>query len=209
MKPLNVARSRDPGERESHGSSGIVDFVRVRAARLARDVRAVLVSFAGYGASEADEDSQEQGTDAEVVTPLGFVSRPKPSDNTRSTLEAVVIRDGDDSVIIALVDKSLAKLTDSTLAPGEVAIHGACADNIATSVRISANGDVTITTKSGSKVVVNGGSAPVAHEGSATTGHQHVLTGTAGPFAIAGTAQTATDTVAVGAGSSDVLVRNT
>lgn len=55
-------------------------------------------------------------------------------------------------------------------------------------------------------IILKGGSTPVAKEGSATTGHQHVLTGTAGPYPIVGTAVTTTDTIAVAAGSANIKV---
>jgi hypothetical protein len=57
-----------------------------------------------------------------------------------------------------------------------------------------------------SDAAFDGGSTPVAKEGSGTTGHVHVLAGTAGPFALAGTAVFITDTIAAGAGSQNVKV---
>jgi hypothetical protein len=56
------------------------------------------------------------------------------------------------------------------------------------------------------KVLLKEGATPVAKEGSATTGHQHTLTGTAGPYPISGSAVMTTDTIAAGAGSPNVKV---
>lgn len=55
-------------------------------------------------------------------------------------------------------------------------------------------------------IKLNGGAIPVAKEGSSTTGHQHTLSGTAGPYALSGTAVLQTDSVASGAGSPTVKV---
>lgn len=62
--------------------------------------------------------------------------------------------------------------------------------------------------------IFNGGSTPVAKEGSVTAGHFHKIVGTAGPFAISPASVTVspamqpltTDTIAVGAGSQNVKV---
>ncbi len=58
----------------------------------------------------------------------------------------------------------------------------------------------------GTTIKLNGGNTPVAKEGSVTTGHVHVLSGTAGPFPVIGTALVTTDTIAVRAGSQTVKV---
>jgi hypothetical protein len=58
----------------------------------------------------------------------------------------------------------------------------------------------------GTVIKLNDGGTPVAKEGSITTGHQHTLTGTAGPYPISGIAVTQTDTIATGAGSPTVKV---
>jgi hypothetical protein len=56
--------------------------------------------------------------------------------------------------------------------------------------------------------LAGGGTAgtPVAKEGSATQGHVHIISGTAGPFPLSATAATATDSIATGAGSASVKV---
>jgi hypothetical protein len=58
----------------------------------------------------------------------------------------------------------------------------------------------------GGTVLLKDGGTPVAKEGSATTGHQHTLAGTAGPYPLSGTAVLTTDSIATGAGSPNVKV---
>jgi hypothetical protein len=65
---------------------------------------------------------------------------------------------------------------------------------------------VTELVLNGTIIKLNGGSVPVAKEGSVTTGHVHVLAGSAGPFPLTGTALVTTDSIAVGAGSPTVKV---
>lgn len=71
-------------------------------------------------------------------------------------------------------------------------------------------GSVTKLEVDASSIVFNGGSTPVAKEGSATTGHVHSVVGTAGPYPIIlttpGVTGSATDTIATGAGSSSIKV---
>lgn len=103
-----------------------------------------------------------------------------------------------DHGVAICVDDRRYRLT--SLESGEVALY----DHTGSSVVLKANGDIEIT--AGANVLINGGSTPVAKEGSATTGHQHTLTGTAGPYPLAGTAITTTDTIATAAGSATVKV---
>jgi len=208
VRPAKRASARDIGEREPAGGSGIVDFVRVRAVTLATKVRSLLVSFVAYDSNDAPDDG-EQVAQAEFTQQLGFAARPQAQDSNTSKVEAVVMRDGDDAIVLLVIDKSLPVLTESDLASGETMMHGSAPSNINARVRITKNGDVTIDTNSSRAVIVNGGNKPVAHEGSSTTGHTHTITGTAGPYALSATASNATDSIAVGQGSNDVKVRDT
>lgn len=73
-----------------------------------------------------------------------------------------------------------------------------------------ASGTVEVT--SDGDVILNGGTSPVAHEGSGTTGHAHSYALTAGPYAVTGTVgnvatgNTDMDTIATGQGSQTVKV---
>lgn len=138
--------------------------------------------------------SGETRGDVERVQNYGFTSVPLEG------AEAVVLFVGGrrDHGLAVAVDDRRHRLTG--LEPGEVAIY----NDQGSSVVLKANGDIEVS--AAGNVVVNGGSTPVAKEGSATTGHTHTLTGTAGPFPIVGTAILATDSIATGAGSSTVKV---
>lgn len=57
-----------------------------------------------------------------------------------------------------------------------------------------------------SLIKLQGGSTPVAKEGSSTTGHTHTITGTAGPYPIVATIAVNTDSIATGQGSANVKV---
>ena len=81
-----------------------------------------------------------------------------------------------------------------------------------TVVELTKDGVVTIDAGSnnvnikGGNVILKEGSTPVAREGSRTAGHQHSLTGSAGPYPLSGTAVTNTDAIGPGEGSANVKV---
>ncbi len=190
----------------------MVEFFHVLGTTLGQRVRTLVAQVRGLGRDGSDALSvpganagaatvAEPGDDVEVVQPLGLTARPA---RTR-TLEAVVVRDGDEVVVLALVDKGLPTL--SGLEEGETRLHGAAAGNVAACVRIKVNGDIEITPAEGRNVVLAGGASPAAHEGSATTGHTHPAGAlVAGPYAVTGATASATDTIATGQGSARVLV---
>lgn len=99
-----------------------------------------------------------------------------------------------DFILVVKKDVNLRLVTSGT---GQVLIKGE------DKVIVDTTGNVEI---KGGNVIFKDGSTPVAKEGSSTTGHQHSLSGSAGPYAISGTAVTTTDTIATGAGSQNVKV---
>jgi phage baseplate assembly protein V len=136
----------------------------------------------------------ETRSEIERFQNLGFTSVPEEG------AEAVVLFVGgrrDHGYAVAVDDRRY-RLKD--LEPGEVAMYHKSGSKIV----MKANGDIEVTADA--NVKINGGSTPVAKEGSATTGHMHTLTGTAGPFPLAGTAITTTDSIATAAGSATVKV---
>jgi hypothetical protein len=138
-------------------SGAPIEFWRVRSSAWCRDVRALTLGLFGDGATGGDEDDQEPEENAEVVFPLGFMARPKPDESDdQDAHEAVVMRVGDEIVVLAMLNKSLATLSDEDFAAGETLVHGACTDNVTARLRIKANGDVVIYPKSGQKVYVGG-----------------------------------------------------
>lgn len=197
------------------------EFPAVTATNLSDDSRAVTAQVRILGAT-GDNDNAEGDDDCEIVFPQGFVSRPEITDTT----EAVMVRDGDESVLLAIIDKDGPGFDeDPELEEGETRVYSTkepesmvrlCADgsielrpkdgqaikilaNDAT-IEITAAGAINITPKSGQDVVLNGGTNRVARVGDATSGHSHTVTGNAGPYPISGgMAVTQTDSIAQGA----------
>jgi hypothetical protein len=157
---------------------GTLEFWRVVATSWASDVRTLVARMFGVGNTSAGEQEQESEEAAEVLQPLGVTARPDPSTNVTDTNEAVVIRDGDETHVLLLVNKGLPKLTDSDLMPGEVMLHGASVTNVSARVVIKKNGDAWLVAKGGQKVLLNtvtGGKKIAAH-GDSTAGHTHTAT---------------------------------
>ena len=63
------------------------------------------------------------------------------------------------------------------------------------------NGAINISAHGTGDVVVNAGTKKVAVVGDVTTGHTHAFALTAGPYPVAGTITSATDTISTAAGS--------
>jgi phage baseplate assembly protein V len=138
--------------------------------------------------------SDETREEIERFQNYGFTSNPK------ADAEAVVLFVGgrrDHGLAIAVDDR---RYRLKNLESGEVAVY----NDVGSKIVLHHNGDIEV--HAAGNVLINGGTTPVAKEGSSTTGHMHTLTGTAGPFPLAGTAITTTDTVATGAGSGTVKV---
>jgi hypothetical protein len=181
----------------------MLEFMRVTMLAAGARTRALLATLRGAGATGQDDDA-EPGDRAEVLFPFGLIARPQITD----TLEALVLR-GEEFVATLLNDKGAAALAP-TLEEKETRVYnleGAY-------VRLRADGSADLVTASGRAIRLGaaGGTAnkPVAHEGSGTTGHTHTAGGyTAGPYAVAGTSASASDTIAAGEGSARVLVPDT
>lgn len=127
----------------------------------------------------------------------GFTSVPQQG------AEGVVLFIGGDrahGVVVAVDDR---RYRLKGLQNGEVAVYTDQGDSI-----VLKRGGV-IEFNASSSIRLNGAATantPVAKEGSMTTGHTHVVTGTAGPFPVAANAVLMTDSIAVGAGSQTVKV---
>lgn len=181
----------------------MLEFMRVTATRVGERVRVLLADLRGLGAT-GDDTNAEPGPLTEVVQPLGLLARPTITD----TLEAVVARDGDELVAFGFVDKGDAALSPTPEA-GETRLY-----NLAGAyLRCRADGSMDLVTASGDAIRLGaaGGTAnkPVAHEGSQTAGHTHTFALTAGPYTVTGTINSATDSIAAGQGSANVLVPDT
>ena len=173
-----------------------MQFPKVTLATVDTVKRVVTLQLRGFGQTGDDEDAAP--TDgAELVQPLGLFANPVLSAET----EAVTLGLGDQDVALHVIDKSLSVLS----CPPGTTILVACG-NASCLVKCNPDGSMDIATASGQDVRFNGGSTPVAKEGSATTGHTHVITGTAGPYPVIATNAVNTDTIATGAGSQHVKV---
>jgi phage gp45-like len=129
------------------------DFKKVVETRLGAKARVLVVDLRGAGQEGADEDA-EFTSDNESFQPLGFVARPVMS----STLEALVIRMGDQDLVVHFADKGQAKYTD--LEEGETRLYGA--KEASSVIRIRAGGSIEITSKPSTDIVLNGGTLKVA-----------------------------------------------
>lgn len=189
-----INRSRP--ERSTDGD-GVIEFFKLKKTEFGSNSKSLVAELDGLGDS-TDEDEVERVSGAEVLSPVGFTARPNISAET----EGVIIRDGDDVVVAFIIDKSVAQ---PIIEPGEVVIWSPSKPTEC-NIILNKDGAIRIVTSSGQDVRINSGTSPVAHEGSLTAGHSHVLSGTAGPWAIAGTAVTTTDAIATGAGSPHLKV---
>lgn len=174
------------------------DLPKIVATTLGTASRVLLARLRGFG-STGDDDNAAPFDDAEVAHPIGYMARPVAS----ATLEAVVWREGDDAIVLAILDKGMPVVSD--LEEGEARIYGP--KEPSATFRIRASGDIEVTPKAGRKVYVGGpaGGEPIAlgdqvqnylnSIGAAVTGwlathtHAGVTTGggTSGPPATLGT----------------------
>lgn len=172
------------------------DWKKVTEVRVGSKARVLVVDTRGAG-STGDDESAEFTDDSEVVQPLGLLARPKIT----KTLEALVLRTGDQDIVLALVDKGGDPI--SGLEEDEVRLHGLKERSAV--IRIRANGDIEITPKAGRDVILAGGAAKVARVGDATAGHAHSvvfnLTAPPGGGTVTGsiTVNSNTDTINAGA----------
>lgn len=167
-----------------------VDFKKVTESRLGTKSRVVVVDLRGAGA-EGDDENAEFTPDNETFQPLGLVSRPVLS----STLEALVIRFGDQDIVLCMSDKGQARLTD--LEEGETRLYGA--KEVGAVLRIRADGSIEITPAAGQDIVLAGGTKKVARTGDTTSGHTHTAT-----FALAAGATPVTGTITI-ASATDTI----
>jgi len=142
----------------------IARFVKVVRTAVSTTRRVLTAQFRGYGSSESDATAENidgadtAGSGAELVQPLGLVARPVLTSHTEALV--VELRDGDEVIAIAVVDKSRAALT---VEEGGVRLVGAGPDNTtAAGVYIRAAGKVEIDSEVGEDIVLNAGTLAVA-----------------------------------------------
>lgn len=181
----------------------MIEFAKVLALSAGARVRTLLAQLRANGTDGQDDDAEPMDG-VEVVQPHGLAARPAISD----TLEAVYVRVGDEFVCIGILDKGAAALSPA-LEENETRLFSLAGAYL----RLRGDGSADLVTASGKAIRLGaaGGTAnkPVAHEGSGTTGHTHTFALTAGPYTVAGTINSATDSIATGQGSANVLVPDT
>lgn len=116
----------------------MLQFWKVVSTALGRMQRVVTAQILGAGA-EGDTENSEGFPAAEVVHPLGFVSRP----NLSVATEAVVIPVGDEFVVIATVQKGAGLLSASpSVDEGEARVY--CPGHPERMVRVRGDGVIEI-----------------------------------------------------------------
>lgn len=186
----------------------MLEFLKVTRTTLGAAKRVMLAQLRGVG-DEGDDESAEPVDAAEIFGMIGLMVRPFLTAHT----EAVAFRVGDQVVVLNVNDKSLSVFND--VAEGETRLYGAkepsarlrLRDDGSADLEVKTNMDLRITVSGSGNVIFNGGSTPVAKEGSITTGHTHGAGAlVAGPYAVTGITASSTDTVATGAGTPHVKV---
>lgn len=135
-----------------------MEFAKITAARIADRVHTLLAQIRAAG-SEGNDDEAEGWDDCEVVQPLGLFVLPSIS----ADLEGLFFRDGDESIVVHLLNKGLARLTD--MVAGETRLYGAA--NPAARTRHMPDGETRVEsdTGAGKSVVINEGTQGVVRVG--------------------------------------------
>lgn len=163
----------------------MIEFFKVRATSIGSKARTLVARLFGVGAEFAPDDGNEPVEEAEVLQPAGLVARPA----TSKTLEAVVVRDGDEVVVLFLIDKGASKDATAGIAEGETRLVGVGAGNASAMVRITVDGDIEVRPKAGRKAYIGGidGSEPIVLGDTLNTFLSNVKTWLDGHTHIAGT----------------------
>lgn len=116
--------------------------------------RALMVQLRGAGETGSD-DSAEAHDEVEVVQPIGLRAHPV----VRDSLEAFAVTRGDERIALFLVDKGR---RDGGVEPeaGGLVLHGLSEETAV--IYFRASGDIEVTSKAGTNVVLNGGTLKVA-----------------------------------------------
>lgn len=148
------------------------EFLKVTLLTPSTERRVVTAQLRGMG-EDGDDNGAEPFEDAEVLNPVGFITRPALTDTT----EALGLRRGDEMVAVVIVDKGQNAVSVET---GETRVQGCGASNQSAVIRVRANGAIEITATgavtitsaagtnlnltAGTNVVMNSGTRHVARE---------------------------------------------
>lgn len=117
------------------------DFFRVRATKLGTRTRSVIASAFGVGQDGDSDEYQEPFEEIEVLSPIGFKSRPK----LLATSELFSIRLGDEAVGLFFIDKMGPTLSNDDFAEGESIVYSPGEPTAV--LRMRADGSIDLTAK--------------------------------------------------------------
>lgn len=144
------------------------EFLKVTLLTPSTERRVVTAQLRGMG-EDGDDNGAEPFEDAEVLNPVGFITRPALTDTT----EALGLRRGDEMVAVVIVDKGQNAVSVET---GETRVQGCGMSNQAAVIRVRANGAIEITsTGSGAITITSAGAVNVT---SATGTNLNLTAGT-------------------------------
>lgn len=106
------------------------------------DFRVLTVEVRGFGVTGQDQNVGSE-TGVEVMQPFGLYSRPEATD----TLDAMVFRDGDETVVAFMRDK---QRTHPALDPGDAQLEN---HQVTAWARVAGDGTVTLRSKDGTSTV--------------------------------------------------------
>ena len=144
------------------------EFLKVTLLTPSTERRVVTAQLRGMG-EDGDDNGAEPFEDAEVLNPVGFITRPALTDTT----EALGLRRGDEMVVAAIVDKGQNAVNIET---GETRVQGCGTSNQSAEIRIRASGAITVaSTGSGEITITSAGAITIT---SATGTNLNLTAGT-------------------------------
>lgn len=132
----------------------MIEFMKLTLSAWGTRASTLVAQLRGAG-EEGDDDAAEAFDGVEVAQPMGLRAKPVQ----RASLEGVVVEIGDERYVLCLVDKSR---QTGAVEPdtGGTTLYGLAEPSAVVYVR--ASGAIEITTKTGTDIVLNGGSLKVA-----------------------------------------------
>jgi hypothetical protein len=154
----------------------MLEFFKVTQTALGTAARVVLAQLRGVGQEGAD-NTAEPVDQAEVLHHVGFAARPKLSEKT----EAVVVRVGDEVLVLAILDKS-PRSTPPWTSTRASCSSTAPASPLGQSSRSGRPGTSSSTPRAGRMWWSTAGTAKVVRVGDPV--NAGTLTATAGPYPV-------------------------
>lgn len=144
------------------------EFLKVTLLTPSTTRRVVTAQLRGMG-EDGDDADAEPFDEAEVMNPVGFITRPALTPTT----EALGLRRGDEMVALVIIDKGQSAVNVET---GETRVQGCGASNQSAVIRVRASGAIEITSTGSGAITVT--SAGAVNINSATGTNINVTAGT-------------------------------